>query len=502
MKQVTIIRAVLELDSPLSMGTGEDTDLRDTTVFTDASGCPMISGTGFAGVLRAAWREWKGEAAANALFGACPEGIDDANTDSILNVSCGVVHDENDIPVKPCQTPSQMSDFVRASRSVTTRQHVRIDDKGTAAKRGLYDRDMVPKGHRFTVELRFNWLNREEHRGLDIEAIPKDILSLLQSPFMTLGGRSRTGLGQFSLKRAWMRSFDLTHRDEFDAFCAVPVALWEQAEAEQALLNPVVLQGIPVIKRPGWATLTIAMRPRKSWLIAGNTPTNEDIRPINGGNIADMVPWREAQVEWQNEYAVFDPTNIKVAVPASSIKGPLRHRTAFYLNAAVGNCFSSDSGVTESERKALDAQNNTELWSLFGGIPFKDIHKDNQKQVVGKLIVEDVELRNKGEHGFQDHVSLDRFRGGALSGHLFDESFHWGGLWLLKLHIKDPNNLVPSKVRHAFGRALEDLQEGCLQIGAGDARGHGRMNVIEMRWSDGEEWLKGTPQAEPQGEAA
>lgn len=504
MKQVTIIRAVLELTSPLSIGTGEATDLRDATIFTDASGCPMIPGTSLAGVLRAAWRELYGEASTNDLFGATPgRGGDDANAvDSCINVSCGVLHNQNDTPVQPCQTPDQMSKFVRASRSVTTRQHVRIDDKGTAARRGLYDRDMVPKGHRFTVEIRFNWPDAEEQRVLDTQAIPEQLLSLLDSPFVTLGGRSRSGLGQFAVKRAWMRTFNLADKGDFKAFCDVPVALWEQDKADKALKFPVNLKKMDKAKRDGWVTLEVAVRPRKSWLIAGNTPDKEDERDIKGQDqpkLADMVPWRESRVEWNNERGSFDPETLKVAVPASSIKGPIRHRTAFYLNASQGH-FAE--GLSRDERRVLDAQNHTELWKLFGGIPFAETHETSE-QFVGKVIFEDVELMNKGEQGFQDHVTLDRFRGGALSGHLFDESFRWGGLWKFRLHIKDPYNQVPADVRRAFARALEDLEDGCLQFGAGDARGHGRMDVVELKWSDKKAWLNGEPEpSQQEGEAA
>lgn len=512
MKQVTVIRAVIELLSPMAISSGRSDDLRDAMIVTDASGLPMIPGTSLAGVLRAAWGELYGEEQAQMLFGEDTNNTkdDDQALDSCVSVSHGVLHQEDDEPVMPSQLPSEMSDFVRGARSVTTRQHVRINEYGAAANRGLFDRNMVPKGHRFTIELRCNWPKEKEEaekRGLDQEKIPTQLLELLHSPFVALGARSRAGLGQFALVRARMRHFDLTKLSHFEDYCSLPVALWRQDEAKRFLPELVDLKTLPLPQQTHWVTLELGLQARKSWLIAGGDPQNEDERIIQKQGqqekkVADMVPWREASVGWSQNEGSYDPTKLDLAVPGSSVKGPLRHRTAFYLNALQGHFADLTDEEQQTPRAALDAQNNKGLWTLFGGVEIQDGTSETEGgKCAGKLFVEDVQLVNKGIHGFQDHVTLDRFMGGALSGHLFDEAFRWGGTWRLKIHIKDADNEVPQMVRQAFARTLEDLKEGCLQIGAGDARGHGRFKVATLKWSDKGEWLNGAP-TQQQEEAA
>jgi CRISPR/Cas system CSM-associated protein Csm3 (group 7 of RAMP superfamily) len=473
--KTTIVRVVLELTSPLSIGSGKSNELRDAFTVLDEHGYPMIPGSSMAGVLRSAWSEFYGEEETRLLFGALEKKGEYEGGDSCLLVSNGRLHDRLDQPVSSSAAGVKEDSLLRAARSPLTRQHVRIGGRGAAIDRGLFDRDVVPTGHRFSLEFRLEWPKKQ--------SLPQDtpdrLLSLLHSPYVSLGAGTRSGTGQFVLKSVRQRTFDLTRKEDFEAFCELPVCLREK---NRGLSVTSLGEIVPFVPQHG-LSLELDLTPRKSWQIGGGNPTEKDVRKERG-KPADIIPWREPQVEWETggTLTLDNPTPV---VPGTSVKGPLRHRTCYYYHLLSGKTVSDLEGGFEAMEEV--AHQSLELWPLFGGVPLDKGGKDKDekdegekvRQMAGSLTVEDVEILNCGKHGFQDHVTLDRFTGGAYRGHLFDESFYWGGQWKIRLHLKDRKDSINRQLRLAFARAVVDLCTGRLQVGAGDARGHGRLELSD-----------------------
>lgn len=474
---VTVARVTLELTSPMSIGAGVGDAYGDAHVITDANGLPTIPGSTIAGVARAAWKASCGYD--EAVFGKAGTRQDeDDGMDSIVSFSFGHIHGSDDRPVQ-ARIDQELSDpLLCVARAPITRNHVRIEERGVAADRGLYDRDMIPAGHRFTFEVSCHCASREAS-----EATLERVLGLLASPHACFGARSRIGLGQFELRRVRLRSFDLKDRNDFDAFAALPVALWQPddvlVDVDLARFSPPEVQGR--------CTLELELEARQGWQIGGGLPTEADCRQsAEGPRVANLVPFREARVHWRDGQGSYDPTGVEPAAPGSSIKGALRHRTTFYYNA-LSEVFADT--LTEDELVAHGAARNRQVWELFGGLE----PNTDERPMLGRVTVEDATIKTPGALGFQDHVTLDRFTGGAFGGHLFDEAFYWKGRWVVRIHIDDRNDEVPAALRQALAKALDDLKAGRLQIGAGDARGHGRFKVREHRWSDDGRWLAGKP---------
>jgi hypothetical protein len=80
-----------------------------------------------------------------------------------------------------------------------------------------------------------------------------------------------------------------------------------------------------------------------------------------------------------------------------------------------------------------------------------------------------------------NHVSLDRFAGGAVEGRLFCEEGLWQGSVTVAVELgKPPDGApIPDEVKTAFHRALRDLREGRLTLGAGSGRGNGVFRAAE-----------------------
>jgi len=81
------------------------------------------------------------------------------------------------------------------------------------------------------------------------------------------------------------------------------------------------------------------------------------------------------------------------------------------------------------------------------------------------VLISDLFIEKPGPQKILNHVSIDRFTGGArtLAGALFDEKpYYRGNPFSLKVTITEPDKIADLKVRQALNAALEDLAQGVL----------------------------------------
>lgn len=470
--EFTLLRVTIELTSPLTIGTGGSHDFVDTPCVTDAEGLPAIPGSSLAGVLRhlaAGDEDPDRSLRCTEAFGFQRGNDGDA---SLIEVSWGQVHDENDCPV-PMRSVRRAGDETLAFLAAgTTRDHVRLNGHGAVDGDGKYDVHSVPAGARFTFEI-------VVHAGSPVDAA--EIVALLQSPWSRLGGSARRGLGAFKVARAHTGQFDLRKAAGRAAFLRLPRALHEPVPA--GILTAVAVEAAGAPRGVFRGCLRLA--PQDLWLVGGGNA--DDFPGISqaGRDGIDLVPLSERRIVWRGGKAGLSAP--QALLPGSSVKGALRHRTAFHarrLRRAWAHAGSAEArGVPE------------EIDDLFGSVKERsaedrDVHEDAREGAPGCLFIEDCWIEDP-ETLALDHVSLDRFSGGPLDGHLFSEAPLFGIAveipLALDLRGRSPTDELRARALSALRASLRDLCRGRLALGSGSNKGHGYFSGL-LTWDGPGPW--------------
>lgn len=507
-----LARVTIELQSSLTIGTGRGDDVHDSTCVTDANDLPALPGSSLAGVLRSACaRLWQDDRRVNQLFGF--QGRSEGMT-SRVDVSWGSAHDYTDQPVAARMAPADIGKdpVLVALRVGVLRDHVRIGHDGVAEQNGKFDQLLVPAGARFSFEL----VVRAETTAAataDLDVL----LALLASGEVRLGRSTRRGHGAFRVVAAHARAFDLRLASDRTALLALPrglrggvsgLAKWQSRGATSGGLTRVELE----------------LEPQDYWIFGTGTPVRpEHYRQEDRGEASPRgrpdergeartpigkVPVTEARIVWDatGKGSVRDEARFDVLVPASGVKGALRHRMLFHARRRSGAWAplpESDAtayfehtdwadkvtatpvadGKAE-QRKSLYAKRPPEAaekavhW-LLGNVDIgarQETGREAEAASAGRVFLADLYLSaEEAKSSPLQHVSLDRFTMGPMDGLLYDEAPIAKGPTLkmvLMLDLRkacDERDLaVPS-----FHAALLDLAEGRLALGAGSNRGHG-----------------------------
>jgi len=458
-----IARVTVELRSPLLIGSGATTAFTDNAVVVDARDLPALPATSLAGVLRAAWRSLHDVEAEERLFGY-QKGDEGAR--SRVSLSWGEIHDAKDGPVGP-DTNVDRDPVLLDARTLLFRDHVRIDHRGTVDGRGKFDRSAVRAGHRFSFEIE---LESDEADPTTLEAL----VLALHDPAVRLGGGTRSGLGAFRVDRYALWDFDLREAADLEAYAAFPSALYKRPKDMKEKRPPPTSSGA--------ARVVLDLEPEEPWLVGGGDPDEwEAPHGRSPDDTPDMLPYRERRVVWSGGRGELSRPGL--CVPATAVKGALRHRTAFHVRAKLG-IWAGDpktASVSESTHD-LDPwgpQQLEEIRSLFG-----DLHATKAQGrgdrveegtgCPGRVFISDARPTGT-ERRTSTHVSIDRFTGAPLDGHLFEDEALEGGRLEVELVVAPPETEgeVEERAAWAFERALEDLCHGRLQLGAGYGKGYG-----------------------------
>lgn len=450
-----LARVVIEFETPFIVGTGNDDLFFDDVFVSDANGLPALPGSSLAGILRHAWAE-AGYGDGNDLFGF-QKGNEGHG--SRLTVSWGCLHDSGNRPVEGIiadRTKIAADPVLSEAKIMTARDHVRINHQGAAADKGKFDERSVSAGHRFTFEL---LLEGGEHD----DANWQNLLVLLRSDAIRIGGKTRRGYGQFKVVSLRSDRFDIRTKDGFQAFASLPVSLTEQAAL------PEILKNIPATSAAA-VTATLTLTPEGFWMVGGGY--DRDV---------DMAPLKANRIVWQNNKGSVAMN--RAILTGSAVKGAIAHRVAFHYNRLNG--VFADAGVDPEQHTG---KNNAAVTSLFG------CEKSSNSGQRGKVIISDLFIDQPGEQKILNHVSIDRFTGGArtLEGALYDEKpYYRGKEFILKVSVTEADKVADPKARKALAAALNDLARGQLAIGAGAGRGNGYFSG-SLEWNDaGSAWLAG-----------
>ncbi|MFK8016968.1 MAG: RAMP superfamily CRISPR-associated protein [Gammaproteobacteria bacterium] len=462
-----VARFTLEATTAISLASGDKDGLFDVSLVHDANGLPTIPGTALAGVLRSLYlrdrrrehdEEWA-QADTNEVFGQQDGKV--ALT-SRLAVSFGFLQDSHGDPVdqlllgeeaQKLRTDPMLVAALAQMATPTTRDRVSLNHRGVS--QNFFNRTVLNAGYRFSGELILSG-------NADNDGLFKDICGLLCHPLLRLGGATRAGLGRVECKSLHIGSFDLQDSMQRRVFLKLNIGVG----------NTIGLSNQPpkAPEVPGVVRATLQLTPQTPWRFGGG---DEASVSGDGEEVADLLPKMESCWSWKDGKA--EAKALELLVPASSIKGALAHRVAFYLN-----CEAKRWAENTDE---FDATKDPDLVTLFG-----DASDDKRKTgQAGHVLIDDAYApRDPASLQVVMHNSIDRFTGGVRNRFLFtEEVVHQTGA---KVTLTIETDGVSKAAQMALARALDDLRNGELPLGAASSRGLGFFEC-DVDWHGKPAWL-------------
>ena len=550
-----LVRVTLEALSPLSIGSGESRTVprmetasngKEKAVKVtvaglqrDANGLPTIPGPGLQGALRRLAEEVHGEKFAKRLFGHEDEAHDKGAAgrvvwgwacahDSRNRAVCGLLLGGLDT------TRDDVLQLLNEPEPVW-RDHVALSGRHSVDERRKFARAAAPIGTRFSAELS-GWGNESFHDDL------LRLVALFRHPRLRVGGGSGRGYGRMALRAASYATAPLDDADALRCLRRQPpseplkIDLRDQLEApphaDTVLTLSLKCEGPLRIgaSRPDGGASGPHARPLTLRAPIGRRV--EDGAAVEGALDAErfdsenvLCLLREPHIVWGEdgrgravrvcgEADSIPPEQMRFPVPGSAIRGPLAHRTLFHANAAAGRCIDADrwKDATDDEKRTAREEHETRapaLRDFFGAAKeAADPGGEDDKGRASRVLFDDAEARGAKHVVGIDHVSIDRFTGGAreLTGVLFREEALLGGRIEARIVIRplscetDGVGGWPRETAEAFMRAARDLCEGRLALGG---RSHGTCRgTVRFAGKHAEAW-RGAAKAAgaPLGEA-
>lgn len=332
----------------------------------------------------------------------------------------------------------EKSDFLENFEALPVRDHNSMSDKGVTNNQGKFDEEIIFKGSRFkfSIELISNEKKTDELNT---------ILDELYKNSFRIGAGSSKGYGQIEVFEISYDTFDTTKKEYVDFSSSLNEPL-------KNIYKKDISEDEKYIKYE--LNLTA-----DNFFMFGSGYGDEQ---------ADMIPVVEKVIDYDKKTL----SENKILIPASSVKGAISHRTTYHYNLLKGQ-------FIEGGTKAQIVE------AIFGAKKDKGI--DGFK---GNILISDLYL-SKNETKVFDHVSIDRFTGGAIDSALFQEktvaSCESFTLEILLNQEKVKEKIEELKktytpeevenelkiVEEAFEKALEDITTGMLPLGGATTKGHG-----------------------------
>lgn len=432
---------VLEAETPLVIGSGRKTMLTDAAILKDINGFPYIPGTSIAGILSHALDE-KTKGSFFGVKSTSKENDNDSKGSDII-FSEGKIIDLKGNVIDGISNLSE-TDFSKKFKRQPKRNHVRLTDKGVAKKAGKFDEEVIYKGCRFAFDIEM------VAKSGDIDSTSSffdEVLSSLYSATLRIGGGTRNGFGKMKVHEIKKRTLILSNKCDlakylnYSSNLSSNYADWDTLKKSSA--------------DEGWITYELTLKPNDFFSFGAGF----------GDKVVDDIQVREECIEWndKNEGTFKE----KYLIPATSLKGAIAHRVAFYSNLKEGKYAMQ---IQAKEFDNYSGGMNKAVGLLFG------YQKDKEDLRRGICIFNDlfVEKNEKKEKVF-NHVSIDRFTGGAIDGALFSEKVIDGRDLKLKttIMVKDTGEEGLTDALECLERALKDIDLGTLTFGGGSGRGHG-----------------------------
>jgi len=429
-----IARFTVAADTPLFVGSGTASLMKDALVQKDVNGLPMIAGTSLTGVLRHALATNPQDEWINDIFGSS----NGKGSGSRLKVSAAnMLLNENNVSEGIIE---QLDKTVLTRYSnLPSRQHVRITEKGVAANHGLFDNEVVYKGTRFVFEL--------ELRGADADKEHwTAIMEQVQSPTFRIGSGTRNGYGSLKVMGVYNRIFDLQIASDFKEYVNFDPSFNSGLKFTQATPT----KGASI---NGYTHYSLNLKPDLFFVFSEGF----------GDDDADNKPLEEEVAVYRNNKIEFEKQTV---IPASSIKGAISHRVAYHYNK-LNNQYADEV----INKLVVIGSNNLAVRELFGVEAGSAIKAQAGNVFVNDSYYSDKEVSNKK---IFNHVAIDRFTGGAMDGALFSEKVSnlISGEFSFDIFVKNIA-LSQEHVKLSLENSLTDICKGLLPLGGMTTKGHG-----------------------------
>lgn len=435
-----LARIIIEAKAPLNIGSGNKGVKSDSLVLRDVNGLPFIPGTTLAGLLRHSLDTEEEKA---TVFGSQQFG-------SPLIISEARMLDEDGTVLDSIISQDKLSSTLLSYyKQLPIRQHAKIGHKGSTAKGGKFDEEIVLKGTRFCFEIEMLSENSNDSHF-------KKLLNTLKSQTFRIGSGSRSGFGEIDVVKCLYKIVNFSDKDQKEWYLEKSSSLAEEWD------NPFEELKLDESSKAGWTTYSLRLKPIDFLLFGAGF----------GSDSADMTYVRESFVKWHNNKASVVNREEVLLIPASSVKGALSHRLAFHYN-----CLSEKFVDALDENEQIDnfvGKNNVAVKALFGSEGEKGEDGKMKNKQRGNVLISDVIEKRNVSPKVLNHVSIDRFTGGAIDGALFNEETLYANDLPISLEILVNNDVfnIP-KVQEAFEKTLADLCSGMLPLGGGVNRGNG-----------------------------
>ncbi len=434
-----LARIIIEAKTPLNIGSGNKSIKSDSLVLRDINDLPFIPGTTIAGLLRHTFGD-----DADKYMGSQEKGSPLIITEAKMLDSDGTVLDGL------LSQDKLHSPFLVNFRQLPIRQHAKIGDRGATVKGGKFDEEIVLQGARFCFEM-------ELLSDKDNDTKFKEILNTLNSDTFRIGSGSRSGFGEIEVvgSQCQFKKINLEDPEQKEWYLKKTSSLsekWQDAETIK----------LETTKTKGWTTYKIQLNPIDFMLFGSGF----------GNDKADMTFIRESFVDWSITPAIVKDSEQVILIPASSVKGALSHRLAFHYNK-LKKIFADD--LPEGKKIAdFVGKNNEAVKAVFGSEGEKGLDGKMQNKQRGNVLMSDIIQETTASSKVLNHVSIDRFTGGAIDGALFNEEtlYAKGQSFNLKLIVNN-DTFKDEAVQTAFENTLRDLCSGMLPLGGGVNRGNG-----------------------------
>jgi len=446
-----IARVVLEAETPLFVGSGESSLLKDALVQKDIHGFPMIQGTSLTGVLRHAIedaretnkKDWQ------SFFGY--PGAGNKGLGSQLKISSAYLILTNGKIAEGLTISEAQKKLSKIFDNLPNRQHVRINDRGVAKEHGLFDNEVVYKGARFIFELELKGNEADDERW-------EELLKTLKSQKFRVGQGTRNGYGRLAVYSLGTKVFNLDKEDEFNDYLNYNPSL------------NIDNFDLPKVEKGGagdYIHYKLELKPDDFFIFSAGFGDDE----------VDNIPVTEQVLTYDNTNSLkkMDEKGLTL-IPATSVKGALSHRTAFHYNKK-----KEYFAEKYSDNKFLEyiETNNNAVYELFGAEEGNE-KRDGKR---GNVIINDMLLSNEkvSNNKIFNHVAIDRFTGGAMDGALFSEKVSYfksdDNTLELNIYVEELDKGLKEDERkiiiEAFECALKDICKGLLPLGGMTTKGHG-----------------------------
>lgn len=451
-----LAHVIIEAKTPLKVGGGKNDLFLDAPVQRDWNGLPMILGTSVAGILRRAFEDNAGKDAANKIFGTKREEKgrggngkeskdenkqedEDLLGSRLIISNALLLVDKNN---KVCEELLlQKNEFLRLFDILPIRDHVAIGANGATKDAGKFDEEVVFKGTRFKFSLEFDGSKEEFDK----------ILNLLSDPTLRLGGGSSKGFGSLEILKIKWGKFEPDRYSSSLNFSSDGFAKFTLDSAGDGNLKRHIRYELKILP--------------DDFFMFGSGFGDKD---------ADQTPVLESVIDYENKCL----GKRKILIPASSVKGALSHRTAFHFNK-INKQFGE---------KAKVGSENEAVREIFGYEKNK-----NDKGAKGKILISDcfLDYDEAKDTKVFEHVSIDRFTGGAIDSALFQEkAVAKKDSFSIEILLRDDvcddaERRAFKNVLEAFETALDDVVQGRLSLGGATTKGYGFFKGRVLKYNEG-----------------